>query len=407
MRILVISQWYPTENTPTSGIFVHELVKATVDQGIEVKVLSGFPHRINFKENHNVIPDLLKYKKILKNQVWDKYEGISCFRIPFITGIPYFCCPILYRFSIMRIISHIRKVYPFDLVHAHTAFLDGTAAIAIKKKYNVPVFLTEHTGPFSLYTDSFLKRKQTEYVFNNADKIFAVSTSLKQQILSQINFKRSESSIKIIGNGVNVDFFKPNAPLLDKKSYIQALWIGHYMRQKRIDRLIDAFAIAYKKHPQLKLHLVGSGPLEEAIRKQINQYNLINSITMTPLTSRAGVVGFLNHCDFLVVSSEIETFSVTTIEALSIGKPVLSTACGGPEDIINSQELGLIVENSTNGLTQGLIDICDKLAVFNPQNIRNYAVSKYALTQLAQTMIEEYKSVIKEPVSTHEDRAIE
>lgn len=403
MRILVIAQWYPTKKTPTSGIFVHELVQATVKQGVEVKVLSGFPYRINFKENNKVISGLLNYKSILKKQVWDEYEGISCFRFPYITGVPYSCCPIMYRLSVMRIISDIRKVYPFDLVHAHTAFLDGTAAVAIKKKYKVPVFLTEHTGPFSLYTDTFLKRWQTEHVFNNADKVFAVSSSLKQHIVSQINFIRDANTIKVVGNGVDIDFFKQNNYLLDKKSDIQALWIGHYMPQKRIDRLIDAFAIAYKKQPQLRLHLVGSGPLEETIREQINKYNLTKIVTMTPLTNRSGVVDFLNCCDFLVVSSEIETFSVITIEALSVGKPVLSTACGGPEDIINSQELGLIVENSTAGLAQGLIDICEKLPVFNPQNIRNYAVSNYSLTQLARTMINEYEIFVGEKVTTQKD----
>ena len=399
MRILVIAQWYPTQNTPTSGIFVHELVKETVKQGMEVKVLSGFSHRINFKENDKVLSGLFEYKKSLNSLEWEEYEGISCFRFPFITGVPYAWCPITYRYSVMRVINSIRKVYPFDLVHAHTAFLDGTAAVAIKKKYNVPVFLTEHTGPFSLYTNTFLKRWQTERMFNNADKVFAVSTSLKQHIVSQIHFKRGESAITVVGNGVDVDFFKQNKPLLDKKSSIQALWVGHYMPQKRIDRLIDAFAIAYKKQPRLRLHLLGSGPLEKTIREQIHKYNLMSIITMTPATTRAGVVEALNGCDFVVVSSEIETFSVITIEALSVGKPVLSTACGGPEDIINSKSVGLIVENSTNGLTQGLIELCDKLPGFTPDDIRNYAVSKYSLTQLARTMINEYEGFVKkEPI---------
>lgn len=47
------------------------------------------------------------------------------------------------------------------------------------------------------------------------------------------------------------------------------------------------------------------------------------------------VAGFFCECDFFVLNSNFETFSVVTAEALAYGKPVIATRCGGPEEFVN------------------------------------------------------------------------
>ena len=52
--------------------------------------------------------------------------------------------------------------------------------------------------------------------------------------------------------------------------------------------------------------------------------------------------------DILVVSSEQESFGLTIIEALAMETPVVSTRCGGPEEIIKDGATGLLVKVKDN-----------------------------------------------------------
>ena len=55
-----------------------------------------------------------------------------------------------------------------------------------------------------------------------------------------------------------------------------------------------------------------------------------------------------------VCSSRAEGFSLVIAEALLLGIPVISTYCSGPNELLDGGSLGLLVENSENGIYQGL-----------------------------------------------------
>ncbi len=70
---------------------------------------------------------------------------------------------------------------------------------------------------------------------------------------------------------------------------------------------------------------------------------LAAQVGFLPATNRAGVANAIRTHDFLAHLERDRNLSLVTLEALACGVPVLSTACGGPQDLITQPWLGSII----------------------------------------------------------------
>ncbi|MEO6303493.1 MAG: glycosyltransferase [Bacteroidia bacterium] len=59
-------------------------------------------------------------------------------------------------------------------------------------------------------------------------------------------------------------------------------------------------------------------------------------------------IDYINACDGFVLSSQFESFSIVTLEALALGKPVVANDCQGVSEIINSDDIGIIINEKNN-----------------------------------------------------------
>ena len=96
----------------------------------------------------------------------------------------------------------------------------------------------------------------------------------------------------------------------------------------------------------------------------------------------------------LLVTSAIETFSLVTIEALSSGVPVVSTRCGGPEDILVEPWLGRLSDDSIEALTAALLEVTSTLADFPAERLHAYAAGRFGMNVVAERYIALYQAVI-------------
>ena len=118
-------------------------------------------------------------------------------------------------------------------------------------------------------------------------------------------------------------------------------------KNKNQEMLIKAFSYF---DPSCNMRLKIVGEVKESIKNQLKE--LITSLGLSekvelcgPL-NREGVRSVMQQSHCLVVSSQLETFGVVAIEAMSCGIPVVSTRCGGPEGIINAETGVLCEENN-------------------------------------------------------------
>jgi len=123
----------------------------------------------------------------------------------------------------------------------------------------------------------------------------------------------------------------------------QVIAVGRYVEQKGFDRLIDAWAIVEKKHPEWTLKIYGDGFLRNPLQNQIHDLKLKNCILEhnTPNIRDKYI-----ESSIFVLSSRFEGFGMVLAEAMLCGLSTVSFTCPcGPKDIIETDDDGFLVEN--------------------------------------------------------------
>ena len=120
---------------------------------------------------------------------------------------------------------------------------------------------------------------------------------------------------------------------------------------KRIDRLIEAFALISNKHPDWHIEIYGDGTEKMSLLQMIEDRGLQGRISMLPPTM--DIYKKYMESDFLVLSSDSEGFSLVLIEAMSCGVPVVSVACPfGPSEIVENGVTGLLTKMDVSDLAE-------------------------------------------------------
>jgi len=198
-------------------------------------------------------------------------------------------------------------------------------------------------------------------------------------------------SIDVIPNMVDCDKFKLNNINLEDKFIF--LTVSYLKDNKNVDVLIKAFKKALD-HIDAKLIIGGKGPEEEKLKMLCADLGISNKVEFKGALSRAEVPQVINSCNVFVLASKFETFGVVLIEALSSGKPVISTKNGGAQDIVNSNN-GLLVDvDSVSQLGDAIIKMKENYSKYNSVNISRECKDKYNKTNVAARIEEVYKKLL-------------
>lgn len=280
-----------------------------------------------------------------------------------------------------------------DVIHAHSRFLiSALVAYNINRKYNIPYVVTEHSSSYfrDLVAESDIV--SVRQVLNEAAGWIAVSNQLG-------NF------IKYKVKGINKDFIEiPNAvdrkfeliDINDNQPSDKTIFlnVADLNKNKRHDLLIEAFELSFGGKKEFQLMIGGDGPQKYVLKRMIKEKRLAKQVHLLGALSKNEVIKQISSCKFFVVSSDFETFSLVLVEALALGKPVISTKCGGPESIINEKNGILVPKGDVFALADGMCKIKDEFRSFDPFKIRQECLTKYSTTTVTERLIELYEQVL-------------
>jgi len=396
MKVLVISHMYPSEFDEMNGIFVHYQVKALVEKGIKVQVVSPVPwtpfpvNYLSFKwKSYSNIPEKTVYGGI--NLWYPRYLTFP--RAWFFASSGQR----MYR-GIKDVVKKIYQEFPFDLIHAHVVLPDGFAATKIKCIYHKPMIITIHGQDLYVTINKNNNCKVAmNSVFKKADKIITVSSKLKKMAANGIGFN---DKIMVIGNGVpfNKIIAEENNSLSGKiansKIILSASSLFH---RKGIYFNLRAFSKLVDKYPNLKYQIIGDGPEKNCLKKIAFDLGINNQVDFLGKLSHENVLSYMAKADIFSVPSWNEGFGVVYIEAMALGKPVIGCRGEGIEDFVEHKKTGMLVKpKNTDSLVEALeflLSYPDEARVIG-EKARSLVLENYTWEKNAGKIVEVYQEVL-------------
>jgi L-malate glycosyltransferase len=249
-----------------------------------------------------------------------------------------------------------------DVVHAHqyTPFFYG--AIASRLAFPRPrVIFTEH-GRHYPDVVSAKRRWINRAVFDRlADDVNAVCEFSARSLGEKDGFRADR--IHVIPNGIDAPKYASTSDVaglrarlgLDaSRKYVACVARFHPVKDHRT--LIDAFAIVAAGHRDTDLLLVGDGALRADLERQCRDLGLSTRVHF--LGVRHDVADLLRAADVFALTSVSEAASITLLEAMGSGLPVVVTDVGGNPEIVREGLDGFL---AARGDTKAIADALGRL----------------------------------------------
>lgn len=223
----------------------------------------------------------------------------------------------------------------------------GLVGFILSKVYNIPHYVTIIGGDIYKPTNWFSPHKNPllrfviSIIINGSYKVNAISRDVTRK---SSKFFKLSNHVQVYNLGVMIDsiysFVKPDQhPKYKKFTFIS---IGRLDSRKGFDLLIKAFNKINQKN--LQLLIIGDGPEREKLDSLIYKLNIEKKIKLLGFLPEKEKYEQLQKSHAFVLSSYHEGFGLVLVEAMAFGLTLISTRCGGPEDIIRDKNQGILVE---------------------------------------------------------------
>jgi glycosyltransferase involved in cell wall biosynthesis len=169
--------------------------------------------------------------------------------------------------------------------------------------------------------------------------------------------------IRLFESGVDLDLWKPEDTALSRPDgTVRFAFSGRFVDWKGIQYLVSAFAKAVAQEPRCRLDLIGGGELEGQIKAAIEQHKLSQSVCLYGWVYRPEAARIIGKADVFVMPSLRECGGTAILEAMALGKPVITTNWGGPADYVNPSCGVLVDPSSKTDFIDGLSEAMVRLA---------------------------------------------
>lgn len=330
-KIGIVSEYfYPHLGGITEHVYFYS--KELVKRGYEVVLLTGYEG----EEFGVPIPEGMRIVRLGKS-------------VPLYINNSF--AKVTLGWNLGKKIRRVLEEEKFDLLHIHSPLFLTLPMLFLKYSDTVTVG-TLHTyfdsiGPRTLFRtfQGLIQR-----FFDKMDGVIAVSEACKKALDPYL-----KGDFAYIPNGVDTEWFANPKGKIAKYNddSPKVMFLGRMDPRNGLESLLDAFPSVVQRLPQAKLIVVGDGPMLPFYKEKAGDLSGRNVFFEGQINGNRPE--YFASCDVFCFPAKIAAFSVTLLEAMAAGKPVVGTDNFGFRQAIESGKNGLLVPPEDNAALSGAL----------------------------------------------------
>ncbi|QDU50771.1 glycosyltransferase [Gimesia panareensis] len=250
----------------------------------------------------------------------------------------------------IRQLQEFFKEKNYDLLHTHNAYPHFYGTLAGRLAGIPAIVQTRHGRRFG---NTFNERLQFALASRLADRVIPVSDDTGNRC-REVGWL-SQNKVTRIWNGIDVDRFAFSGPA----AQMRAITVSRLSPEKDLTTLLKAVRLVKETIPEFELMIVGDGPERKKLEQITAALHLESRVRF--LGERNDVPDLLTQAGFYVSSSLTEGISLTLLEAMSVGLPIVATSVGGNPEIVQQPDTGLLVPSANAALlSDAICEMCSQ-----------------------------------------------
>lgn len=254
------------------------------------------------------------------------------------------------------------------LIHAHFG-VDAVYALPLARQLDVPLIATFHGFDATTSTAALVRSRKPawwNYVLfrqmlaEHGALFLCVSEYIRQRVIS---FGFPERLTRVHYIGVDTPAIPAGTQLASNPTLLH---VARLVEKKGTRNLIEAFALVARRIPEVRLHIVGEGPLRRSLQKLVVDRGIQDVVHFLGAQSHERVLALMSNAWLLTLpsvqarSGDAEGLGMVLLEAAARGIPAVATWHGGiPEVVIDGETGRLCAEHDIGGLATALTDLIE------------------------------------------------
>jgi len=219
----------------------------------------------------------------------------------------------------------------------------------------VSLFVHFHGYDANILPRNWREQKLYHKLFSRAERVIAASQFMRRRLIS---LGCAPERIEVIPCGVDVRRFSPGAA--DKREPL-VLMVSRLIRQKGPTYSLEAFAKLARRFPDLRLEIIGEGPLQEELRTRARAHGIEDRVYLHGARPHDFVCErlrcarlLIQHC-MTLPGEGVESLGLSILEAMACGVPVVATRHGAIVETVQDGVTGFLVpEGDVKGMADAM-----------------------------------------------------
>jgi glycosyltransferase involved in cell wall biosynthesis len=260
--------------------------------------------------------------------------------------------------TLMRKARAAASSFQPDVVFAHFLFPAGAAGALAARRARAPLVVMAHGQDVANVGRIPGVAAATRWVIGRSSAVIANSRWLAGRLTDRI--PAAKPKIEVADCGVDLKTFSPRPAEAARRELgwngdgPAFLCVGSLIERKNVVRLADAFASLGRG----RLAFVGDGPLRPALQGRPD-------VTLTGRVPQSDVPRWIAACNVLCQPSVMEPFGQATLEAMAMERSVVATSAGGPPEFV-TPESGVLVDPQDPAALPNAMELASRMPTPNP-----------------------------------------